>query len=208
MINVIIKQLLQLFSFGHFLFRSRRLPNSICLTFDDGPSLEYTGKLLDILKQNNIKAIFFLIGNNVERYPDLARRILDEGHQIGGHTYSHTEIPSMSPRQAIDDLFTTRNIFKKKLKHDSVLFRPPRGRLNIRNTLCILFNGYKIVHWSVTYSDYLKDGSDQLNQRISRRPPRSGDIILLHDNNQHTLESLPFLVDQCNQRKLSFTTIL
>jgi len=204
---MLIKYILQILSFGSFIGRIRKGTNTICLTFDDGPNPEYTRKVLDVLKENNIKAVFFLIGEKVEKYPEIARRIIDEGHVIGGHTYSHKEITSMTRKEAANDLKHTRDIFNQYLEHDSILFRPPRGRMNIKNTLLIMFKGYKIIHWSITYSDYLKDGTDKLKQRISGRLPKSGDIILLHDNNPYTLESLPYLIDICNKNNLRFLTL-
>jgi peptidoglycan/xylan/chitin deacetylase (PgdA/CDA1 family) len=203
MISRLIKSLLQALSFGRFITKARSgKGNAIYITFDDGPNPEYTNSILDVLKEHNARATFFLIGDHVEQYPGLARRIINEGHQVGGHTSNHKLITEMSLAELVADLNKTRETILKHTGHNTYLFRPPRGRMSVRSIMSIMFSGYKIVHWSITYSDYLKDGAEKLMSRILSRLPENNDIVLLHDNNAHTLEVLPELLDKCHVLKL------
>lgn len=203
MISKLIKSLLQTLSFGRFITKSRSgKGNAIYITFDDGPNPEYTNSILDVLKKHNARATFFLIGDHVEQYPELARRIVNEGHQVGGHTSNHKLITEMSLAELVADLNQTRETILKHTGHNTFLFRPPRGRMSVFSIISIMLSGYRIAHWSITYSDYLKDGTEKLMSRILNRLPKANDIVLLHDNNAHTLEVLPELLDKCHALKL------
>jgi peptidoglycan/xylan/chitin deacetylase (PgdA/CDA1 family) len=164
--------------------------NEVALTFDDGPHPIHTPCLLDVLARHGVKATYFLVGERAERCPQLVERIFAEGHGVASHTYTHRELPRLTRAELEWELATTRELLRKITGRDSNLVRPPRGRVSLRALLRIRSLGYRLVHWSRTYSDYLQDGSAALLQRLSAEPPAARDIILLHDNNPYTVEAL------------------
>ena len=99
----------------------------IALTFDDGPSREYTAEILDILKEYGVKATFFVVGVNIEKSPDLLRRIVAEGHEIGNHTYSHPHLQKMDTATLAKELTRTDGLIQSITGLSPTLFRPPEG---------------------------------------------------------------------------------
>jgi peptidoglycan/xylan/chitin deacetylase (PgdA/CDA1 family) len=185
-----------------------RMPDRDCpvvgLTFDDGPDPEFTPRVLEVLAKHNVSAMFFLIGSKVESYGRLANEIASMGHMIAGHSYSHRTMTEMSVPEMIDELDRTRRIIHDATGLDSVWFRPPRGKFNWSLLRTAWQRGYGMVHWSVTYSDYKKDGASNLIERIRSRPPTKRDIVLLHDNNPFSIEALDILIEQGTSNGLRF----
>ncbi|MEK6749926.1 MAG: polysaccharide deacetylase family protein [Pseudomonadota bacterium] len=173
------------------------------ITFDDGPHPDYTPLVLNALDALNIKATFFFIGEQALLYPELVREVLKRGHALGGHSMHHKELPLMTPKELLDDLRSTSDILSQAGDRRCMMFRPPRGRFNWRTLKIACGAGFKLVHWSVTYSDYRCEGVDALRVRLKMRPPRSGDIILLHDNNPFTIEFLADVVKAVRARGLT-----
>lgn len=184
-----------------------QLGNLVSLTFDDGPHPVYTPELLRILAQHGVKATFFLTGENIEKYPQIARDIVEAGHSVGGHTFSHGDITRMAYSELSNELVTTRSLIMDATGTDSILFRPPQGRFNLRTLRTTGALGFTTVHWSVTYSDYLKDGLNPLLERYQRRPIRLRDIVLLHDNNRYTLEILGVVLEGMVGTSLNFISL-
>ncbi|PYQ57832.1 MAG: hypothetical protein DMF58_17260, partial [Acidobacteria bacterium] len=113
------------FPTSYVITRTGFKPGLIALTIDDGPAEPYTAEMLDELKQYNVKATFFLIGQNAERYPYLVRRIWNEGHEIGNHSFTHPNIGAMPEREARLELTATQRVFQSILHRSTLLFRPP-----------------------------------------------------------------------------------
>ncbi|TFW09439.1 polysaccharide deacetylase family protein [Oxalobacteraceae bacterium OM1] len=202
------KQALQRFySAERFLWRLPAHAQAVALTFDDGPDPIHTPPLLDALRAAGIPATFFLIGEKVERHPELVRRMVEEGHAIGGHTWSHSEITALSADALAADLERCRAAMRAASGVDSVLFRPPRGKVNAAAIHRVCSRGYCLVHWTKTYSDYLKDGAGPLLQRMRRNPPAPRDIVLMHDHNAHTYEALLRAIPEWRERRLRFTAL-
>ncbi len=145
------------------------------LTFDDGPIPELTDWVLDVLKSYQIKATFFCVGNNIEKHPDVYRRIINEGHLAANHTYNH--LKGFKTKTA-DYLVNTN---KCETLTQTKLFRPPYGQLKPPQYKILLENGYKIVMWDVISYDYEKINGETcfLNVKKNAKP---GSIILFHDN--------------------------
>lgn len=185
-----------------------RLSGQACaLTFDDGPHPEHTPRLLDLLAKAEVRATFFVVGASAQRHPALIGRMLQEGHALGSHTWSHRELPALSRAQLRMELDRCRRVLVEVTGRDTVLVRPPRGRLSPRVLLLLARWGYRVVHWSKTYSDYLQDGREALLGRISRRGLDCGDIALFHDNNAHTIEALAAALPQWQAHGRSFTVL-
>lgn len=189
---------------GRFLWRLPARSGAIALTFDDGPDPEWTAPLLDLLSAQGTLATFFLVGQAVERHPDLVRRIVQAGHAVGGHSYDHTVITGRSRAALATDLARCRRAISDACGVDTVLFRPPKGRVDWRSIRAVCAEGYRLVHWSRTYSDYRRDGTAALLARIQAGGTSPGDILLFHDNNAYTLGALEQAIPAWRARSLRF----
>ncbi len=173
--------------------------NSIFLTFDDGPHPDITPWVLDFLQERNIKATFFCVGENVQRYPELYNRILNEGHKTGNHTMNHLNGMKSNRKAYLDSIENASKLI------DSNLFRPPYGRMN-RKLDNYLSNQYKIIMWSWLSKDY--DNSIAVEKIIhSSSKIQKGDILVFHDNikTKDRLQSiLPRIVDMLSSKDFSF----
>ena len=161
----------------------------VSLTFDDGPDRKYTPKILDILKGFKVKASFFLVGKRAEKYPDIVRRILEEGHDIGNHTYSHPISPIFKHRIIEREIKVTDKIIEGITGYRPRFFRPTWSRWHINykkmlNTAKGL--DYLSVSWSISSIDWL--GTEKLiKHRVLNRDINHGDIILFHDGAEKAL---------------------
>lgn len=175
-----------------------RIPHgSDCaLTFDDGPNESYTPQVLEVLGRHGIKASFFVVGESVLKAPELVRLIVKEGHAVASHTYSHRELPTLSAVELGRELGDCRDLIRQLTGVDTNLVRPPRGRVNAASLVRMSRWGYRLVHWSKTYSDYRRDGTAALLERVRTIGLRPRDIVLLHDNNAHTVEALTEILPQ------------
>jgi peptidoglycan/xylan/chitin deacetylase (PgdA/CDA1 family) len=150
----------------------------IALTFDDGPG-EATPIILDMLKQAGIRATFFLCGQNVERYPDIARRIAEEGHEIGNHTYSHPRLLGRTPGKIAYEIERAQTIIAHHTGRRPRLFRPPFGLRWFGLFTILERNGLTSVMWSVNSLDW-KRPVEQIVARVVNGI-RPGAIVLFHD---------------------------
>lgn len=150
-------------------------PDGIYLTFDDGPTPGVTEWILHTLDRYDAKATFFVLGKNVELYPDLYQMILDKGHKIGNHTYSHQKGWAMSTERYIEDVDLAGDMLHTEL------FRPPYARIT-RTQLQQIAQRYRIVMWNVLSRDYNRHLSPKKCLRETIRGLRDGDIISLHDS--------------------------
>ena len=174
--------------------------NSVYLTFDDGPEIETTPWVLDLLKRENIKATFFCIGQNIEKHPSLFKEILNNGHRIGNHTYKHEKGTKTRKTAYLDSIGKTETL------HSSNLFRPPYGRINIFQVDNLLSMGKKIIMWTWNAQDYKK--SLKYWQIIDKaRTIRGRDILLFHNSkkSEHNMKnSLPEVIKIVKQKELLF----
>jgi peptidoglycan-N-acetylglucosamine deacetylase len=183
--------------------------HQVALTFDDGPDDDWTPQILDILKEAKVKAAFFIVGVNAERYPELVRRIVDEGHEIGNHTYYHPNLALCWPEHVRVELNATQLLLEALTGRSTTLFRPPYAAdtspsqvseltpLEIAQEL-----GYLNVLENIDPQDWAKPGADIILQRVKQQR-RDGNIILLHDgggNREQTVEALPKILDWLRTR--------
>jgi peptidoglycan/xylan/chitin deacetylase (PgdA/CDA1 family) len=189
-----------IFSVKHSLFlksicRIRTKEKVVFLSFDDGPSDQFTPVILDILKRNNVKASFFCIGQHAEVYPDLVRRISSEGHRIGNHTNSHNWKNAFKPSSIIEaEIDRTNNILFDITGSKPELFRPPFGITNPSIAKAIKGSGMQSVGWDIRSFDTISKDPQKLVRRISDKL-RPGSIILLHDNREITSRILNELIE-------------
>jgi len=162
--------------------------SKIHFTFDDGPSPDTTLQILDILKAHNIKATFFCIGKKIEEHPEIIRKISEEGHFIGNHSYSHSNyFPIFRTKKVIEELHKTNNLIHKITGNQVTLFRPPFGVTNPNIAKAVTRLKMKTIGWSVRTKDTVAD-KDIILEKMQRAKP--GDIILLHDTKAQTVKIL------------------
>jgi peptidoglycan-N-acetylglucosamine deacetylase len=179
----------------------------IAMTFDDGPSPETTPRLLDILKQRNIKVTFFMIGQNAERNPEIVKRILAEGHEIGNHSWTHPQLSKLSDQRVTDEITKTQDAIKNASGYTPVLLRPPYGAITSRQKDWIEKQfGLSIIMWSVDPFDWKRPGASVIEQRILAGA-RPGSIILSHDIHKQTVDAMPATLDALAQKGFKFVTV-
>jgi cellulose synthase/poly-beta-1,6-N-acetylglucosamine synthase-like glycosyltransferase/peptidoglycan/xylan/chitin deacetylase (PgdA/CDA1 family)/spore germination protein YaaH len=183
--------------------------HQVAITFDDGPDPEWTPKILDILKAANVKAAFFLVGVNAERYPSLVQRIVNEGHEIGNHTYYHPNLALCWPEHVRLELNATQLLIESIVGRATTLFRPPYAadtqpsQISELTPLQIAQEmNYLTVLENIDPQDWAKPGADIILQRIKQQR-RDGSIILLHDgggDRSQTVTALPRILDWLRTR--------
>ncbi len=182
---------------------------AVALTFDDGPSPEWTPAILDILKAAGVKATFFLVGNEVERHPEIVRRIVAEGHEIGNHSFTHPNLAEATPTLIKLELNATQRLIESLTGHSTTLFRPPYNAdsrpskieelapIGIAQSL-----GYMTILENVDPKDWEKPTKNQLIERVKTELP-NGNIILLHDgggDRSATVAALPAILEYLKER--------
>ena len=181
----------------------------VVLTFDDGPDPEWTPKILDILKAYRVKATFFILGREAEDHAELVRRIAEEGHEIGNHSFLHPNLAEVSDARIRLELNATQRLIESLTGHSTTLFRPPYDADSSPSDLAELEPirvaqslGYLTVLENIDPCDWQRPGVDNILQRIKDQRPR-GTIILLHDgggNRAQTVAALPRLLDYLKER--------
>lgn len=175
----------------------------VALTFDDGPSGRFTRKLLEGLEERGAKATFLLCGYRMEQYPELTERIFNEGHEIGLHGYSHNPMRDMCQRDTVQEIRRTIALLPEGCKVS--FLRPPGGLCSeCVQTVAEEF-GLSILHWSVDPKDWaIHDAKSIENTVISRI--RDGDVILLHDMSDSSVEAALAIVDALQEQGYRFVT--
>lgn len=154
--------------------------NKILLTFDDGPTESSTSKILSILRAENLKSVFFCVGNNIKNYLSLAEKILKDGHVIASHSMYHKLLIKMSREELKRDILTFNNLMKEKFNYDVKYFRPPYGRFNLSTKSILKQLNLKCVMWTLLTYDY-KNNFDEVKYGVDNYL-RKNSIIVFHDN--------------------------
>ncbi len=169
---------------------------TLYLSFDDGPDPEHTPRILDLLAAHGAHASFFLIGEHAERHPRLVERLVAEGHLIGNHSYSHPRFGNLALSAQIEEITRTEHIlsaFDGLARHR---FRPPYGVLPARLVAHCAMQRRNIAFWSFDSLDYQERTAEELVAMLRAQPPRTGDIVLMHDDRAHTVELLEVMLPQ------------
>ena len=179
----------------------------IAMTFDDGPSEATTPQLLDILKERHIKATFFMIGQNAERNPDIVRRILAEGHEIGNHSWTHPQLSKLPEDKVTEEITKTQDAIRNACGYTPTLMRPPYGAITktqrewIENQF-----GLNVILWTVDPFDWKRPGESVIEQRILSGA-KPGAIILSHDIHKQTVDAMPATLDALTAKGFKFVTV-
>ena len=177
------------------LCRVKTTEKVVYLTFDDGPDAEQTPQVLDVLKRNNAKATFFCIGSRIAGNEQILKRIIDEGHTIGNHSFSHTNnFPLFSRRRMIADIEQCQKVIESAIGTAPTLFRPPFGVTNPTVGKAVKTLNLKTIGWTIRTYDTNRGSDAKIARRISRQL-RPGAIILLHDRLPQSAERLQMVID-------------
>ena len=175
----------------------------VALTFDDGPSPRCTPRLLDGLASCGARATFFVVGCQAEKDPDIVRRIAAEGHQVGNHSYDHAQLDSLTCAEALDDLEKNDALLQELLGAGEYWVRPPYGLCSDTEAAALTV---PLVNWSVDTEDWKSKDADRIVDIIYRQVS-DGDIILLHDRYQNTVDAVLRAVPHLQEQGYVFVTV-
>ena len=179
-------------------FLHQEMPVNYCaLTFDDGPG-PYTAALLDLLSERCIAATFFVLGQNAERRPELIKRMLAEGHEVGNHSYSHADMRRLQPEEQLQEMRKTQKTLKA-LGAEALFFRPPYGSYTQDTVEMAQDLGMTIMLWSMDSKDWKRHVSllEELRSSPSDAPRSFGlrGVLLFHDTHRRTVDEIPDIID-------------
>ncbi len=179
----------------------------VALTFDDGPG-EYTAELLDFLKEKKVRATFFLLGVNAQQYPALIKRMEKEGHTIGNHSYSHTNLSKLSASKVAGELEKCNAVIRKAVGHNAVVMRCPGGNNNATVKKAAKNAQMPIIHWSVDTRDWeLKDKDKILKRAFGEGGITDGSIVLLHDIHRASVDAAKEMILRLKKEGYTFVTV-
>ena len=199
-------------TFPHCLWCGNSNSKTIALTFDDGPHPQYTPQVLSVLKRYNITASFFWLGNCVNRFPDIAKTVSEQGHWIGLHGYEHDSFPLLSPTQLKQSLEKTQiaiynacNLSPEKVRD----VRPPNGFFTPQTLHLFQQWNYRPVMWSVVPEDWVHPGVNVVVNRVMKQV-KNGSLIVLHDGyfgGKDVAETINILIPRLLQEGYEFVTV-
>lgn len=183
----------------------------IYLTFDAGFENGNTEQILDTLKNHDVKAAFFLVGHYLEEEPLLVKRMVDEGHIVGNHTYHHPDMSKISDVESFKkELVSLEELYKQITNQDMPkYYRPPQGKFNENNLVMANDLGYKTIFWSLAYVDWYTDKQPSKEQAFNKLVPRihPGAILLLHSTSTTNTEILDELLTKYKEQGYTFKTL-
>lgn len=198
--------------YGDVIWEVPSKKKQVAITFDDGPDPVYTSQILDVLKKEGVHATFFLIGKRVEKYPDIVKRELKEGHEIGNHTYNHPSFHTISRHKVVVETRKTEHLLDPAHHSDYIkLFRPPGGTVTENSLKVLKKEGYKVILWSWHQDprDWTNPGSERIARHILTNL-KNGDIILLHDsggNRSQTVAALKVILPKLKEMGYEIVTV-
>lgn len=183
----------------------------IYLTFDAGFEAGYTPHILDVLKKHNVKATFFVVGNYLKTAPELVKRMNEEGHIVGNHTYSHPDMSKISDKEGFSKEIKTLEDEYKSITGANMkkFYRPPQGKFSESNLKMAQEAGYKTVFWSLAYVDWYQDKQPTKEEAFKKLLPRihPGAIVLLHSTSKTNSDILDELLTKWGEMGYSFGTL-
>ena len=189
--------------FPSLVWRKETLDKEIWLTFDDGPTKGVTPWILSVLKKENIKATFFLVGQQIEEFPELVGAIIKDGHTIANHSYSHKNGWLTNKEKYLEDIENCQ-----ELMPNNKLFRPPYGKIT-KTQIAVLKEKYKIILWDVLSYDFKQNTSPKKVQENIIQNTTSGSIIVMHNNLMSFKNLEPILektIQQLKTKGYNFST--
>jgi peptidoglycan-N-acetylmuramic acid deacetylase len=175
---------------------------NVYLTFDEGYENGYTAPILDTLKEKNVKAVFFVTYDYVNRNAELVKRMIDEGHIVGNHSWSHPSMPSLTEEKMINQVIKLHNLVKEKFGYEMKYFRPPMGEFSEKSLAVCKSLGYKSVFWSFAYVDWNADNQPDEAASLEKitNSSHNGAIYLLHAVSKTNSNILGNVIDDVKQQ--------
>lgn len=184
----------------------------VALTFDDGPDAKYTPLILDILKEHDVKATFFVVGKQSEAYPDVLKRIHEEGHAIGNHSFAHADLSKLSAEEVQEEIAAADEAIERIVGVSSALFRAPYGAESEAMKKCLADAKRELVRWTVDTRDWAGTSPEEMMETVHKQL-KPGGIILMHSFGgkkgklDNTVEVLPQLIEELKKQGYSFVTV-
>ncbi|HHT46420.1 MAG TPA: polysaccharide deacetylase family protein [Firmicutes bacterium] len=178
----------------------------VAFSFDACWGASHTPALLEILRENNIKTTFFLTGFWVEKFPEMVKKICEEGHEIGNHTYSHPHLNGLGEQEIKIELERVGNMIFELTDVQPTLFRPPFGEYSNKVIKAAEKCGYLTIQWSIDSLDWQELGKEPMVKRVTEKL-HPGAIILFHNNGKYTAEALPEIIEYTKERGYTIVPI-
>lgn len=181
----------------------------IALTFDDGPHPRYTGQILDVLEEYDIKATFFVVGVNAKNYPDSLIDVIKRGHEIGNHTYSHPHVSGLNTYTLTDEVEECESTIYGLTDYKTKLFRPPEGMIDADVRTVLRSLDYKVIMWDIDTRDWAHEPPEKIAEKVISNIA-SGDIILMHDyigHNSPTVEAIKIFIPVLLEKGYKFVVV-
>lgn len=182
---------------------------TVYLTFDDGPSERYTPAILDILKREHVHATFFVLGQRVEQFPRISKRVILEGHEIGNHGFGHDFLREKEPTFVLSDVNRADSAIASVTGQRPRYYRPPGGIISPMERSSIQQMGHPIALWSVDSQDWMTASKEKIVAKVMSEV-RPGSIILMHDgvsNSKYTAQALPIIIHRLRAQGYQFRTL-
>ena len=181
----------------------------VYLTFDDGPTVAHTKRILDLLGEYDAKATFFQVGENATAHPGLTRSVVERGHVLGNHTWAHRDMRRLSPRRLKDQITLTSDALRRITAQPITCLRPPYGAVNARVRSTVRDKDLALKLWDVDPRDWKRPGAAEIARRVvSRTDP--GDVILMHDgggNRAQSVRALERILRSLSKKGYGFGTL-
>lgn len=198
---------------GAFVTNGSRHKQQVALTFDDAPDPRFTPAILDILAKYNVQATFFVVGTRAAKHPAIVKRMQDEGHVIGNHSYDHAILSTLSPTHYHKQIWQTDSIIKEIVGYSPRFVRPPYGALLPQQVKWGVSEGFTIVNWDVDSEDWRNNPSSDLVMHNIKKTLQPGSIILQHAGGGDgqslagTIEALPILIALLHGKGFELVTL-
>jgi peptidoglycan-N-acetylglucosamine deacetylase len=182
----------------------------IAITFDDGPNPVYTPQVLDIFAKAQGKATFFMIGEQMNKYPEIVKKVSEQGHEIGNHTYSHPKLSELSKAECLEEIERNEQIMEQLIGEKPVVFRPPYLDYNQDTSLLMKEKGYPMIGaLNLGARDWEQPGADHILS-VSRDCVQKGGILIFHDgfgDRSQTIEAVRNLVTELKDQGYQLVTV-
>lgn len=194
--------------FNGIALGDKEIPN-VYLTFDSGYEDGYTEKILDVLKDKNVKATFFITGHYLNTASDLVKRMIEEGHIVGNHTVNHKCMPNLSDEEIKNEIMNLHNAVFEKFGYEMKYFRPPKGEFSQRVVKLAKDLGYTTVMWSSAYDDWDKEkqNREEYGKKKIIENIHNGCVLLLHSTSKDNSNILSDVITEINRMGYEFKSI-
>lgn len=199
-----------------FIWSVKTTQKKIALTFDDGPKGAPTTLLLDVLREAQVRATFFVVGREAEQEPDLIYRMYNEGHEIGNHTYTHKRLDSIKTDEISQEITKTNLIIKGITGQAPQYIRPPGGKWDRELVNVVIENKMKLIMWDINADDYVHESpfygtngenpAEKIYAKVKKNV-RNGSIILMHNGSKESIKILPDLIKALKKEGYQCVTV-